>query len=87
MTFPLEKILNVDIRDYAESRGAQLSDYEMHGVFACKGDIKTFAEEVPEEAEAVVNYRFIPCGSASANGITMLDYRQVGTALIPKKEE
>ena len=87
MTIPLEKILNVDIRDYIESRGTELKDYELCGVFSQKGDIGTFAEGVPEEVEVVVNYQFIPCGSASAHGVTMLDYRQVGTALIPKKEE
>jgi len=86
MTIPLEKILNVDVRDYIESKGTQLSDYEMQGVFSQKGDIGTFAEGVPDETEVVVNYQFIPCGAASAQGITMLDYRQVGTALIPKKE-
>ena len=75
--FPLEKILTVSARDYCESVGKRLSDYEMRGVYGEQNyGIKDFANKVPTDTEIVVDHR----------PIKEHPYRIVlyGIALIPK---
>src|SRR3989344_3859633 len=79
--FPLENLLTVSARDYCESVGKKLSDYEMRGVHR-EGfsELKNFAKMVPENAEVVVDYVFI---RSSNTGNYM---NASGTALIPNEE-
>ncbi len=70
--FPLEKILTANARDYCESVGKALSEYEMRGITNVY--IDNFRRMVPREAKVVVDYRQ-----------TGRDYVS-GTALIPKQK-
>ena len=78
--FPLEKILTCSARDYVESVGKSLRDYEMVGV---QGDLllggtrDNFLNRIPNDAEVVTDYRL------AVDDITIL---YSGTALIPKKK-
>ena len=79
-TFPLEKILSVDIKDYVQSQGKGLQNYEMRGVHLIhytddndlekdnSDPIELFAKSIPIESEVVVNYQiqFNGAGSGAA---------------------
>ncbi|MBW3004430.1 hypothetical protein KY310_01190 [Candidatus Woesearchaeota archaeon] len=92
--FPLEKILNVTATEYCLSVGKKLSDYELRGVHFGSGHnyenaaaayVFDFAENIPKNAEVVVNYQM----SISKAGTSMTTESEViatGVALIPKKE-
>ncbi len=84
--FPLEKILNVNIRDYVESKGRTLEQYDLQGVHTSKARIKKFAELVPKDAEVVVNYQHQFFGAGSGSYTVYFQHYQSGIALIPKKE-
>ena len=79
--FPLEKILTVNARDYCESVGKKLSDYEMRGVHTKSfKELESFAMNVPPNTEVVVDYMSITTNYST-------EYYQLnasGTALIPK---
>lgn len=62
MTFPLEKILTISAREYAEINRKALSDYDAIGVQSignpyCGSIHEHFAKSVPANAEIVVGYR------------------------------
>ena len=92
--FPLEKILNVGVRDYCISVGKDLSDYTFFGVhsvfdkFSFIGESKPssavdlFQLKVPKNAEIVVNYRL----TGSNIGITGPVIISYGVTLIPKEK-
>lgn len=86
MMFPLEKILEVDIDKYLESVGKELKDYNIRGVIVdsvIPGSInRIFQEEVPSNAEVVVNYHRELYGSPGNSVLTGAN--AYGTALIPK---
>lgn len=91
MAIALEKILALNIRDYCERVGKQLSDYQLQGVHSSiyvtirTGDkpLTTFAEKVPDKAEVVVNYQMFNIGGGHpyCEGICFA----TGVALIPKE--
>jgi len=83
--FPLEKILTVSPRDYCESVGKKLSDYEMRGVHCLFNNrdetrqvYRAFAEKVPLIAEVIVGYTIVAAHH--------WEY-VIGTALIPRYPE
>ena len=79
------EILTSSARDYAESRGKRLSDYEMKGVQGRTFLTHCFVEllkEAPKNTEVIVDYKYQPISVAFAN--LSVDACQ-GTALIPKK--
>lgn len=82
--FPLEKILTVSARDYVESRPNYMYDYEFVGVHSnSREGIIDFAQQVPNNAEVVVDYRaFITGITGFESGFSL--YIMSGTALIPK---
>ncbi|MDO8509284.1 MAG: hypothetical protein Q7S27_06415 [Nanoarchaeota archaeon] len=93
-TFTLDKILTCTARDYVESEGKRLEDYEMRGVHFEGGFNLTesklnlyehFANEVPLGTEAVVNYS---CNVVCTTSVFTKIYSAVaqGTALIPRKK-
>jgi hypothetical protein len=61
MGYPLEKILTTSARDYVESRGKRLADYELIGVHfeLHMGNVSQFGElgVFPEDAEVVTDLR------------------------------
>ncbi|MEK6900217.1 MAG: hypothetical protein AABX05_03775 [Nanoarchaeota archaeon] len=81
--FPLERILTVSARDYCESAGKKLSDYEMIGVHGTafldcgKYSQLDFTNKIPRDTEVIVDYKFLPVGSNHTLSVS-------GTALIPK---
>jgi hypothetical protein len=89
--FPLEKVLTVSARDYVESQGKTLSDYDMVGVhFTTDYDdfeLEKFCEYVSEDAEAVVDYQ-TNITALSGEALVDLSSRAIlsGTALIPKEK-
>lgn len=72
--FPIEKVLTVSARDYVESKGKKLQDYDM--IAASGVSVPSCTSErvwkVPKGSEAVVD-----CKPKN-------DYVEIGTALIPK---
>jgi len=74
--FPEEKILTISAKEYCDSIGKQLSDYDLVGIHT-----KNIELGVPEGAEVVVCYRL---GYAATNRYTYSWY--YGTALIPKEK-
>jgi hypothetical protein len=90
MAFPLEKILTVGAKEYCESVGKTLADYEMKGVHTRAGFSsghltwldEDFSAVVPLSAEVVVEYR-ITAAIGGAN-ITYTQCYANGTALIPR---
>jgi len=85
--FPLEKILTISARDYCESVGKNLQDYEMKGVHIQSSSvgpkiIEELNEKIPKNTEVIVEYRF------SNGGYFNVKYEKYasGTALIPKKK-
>jgi hypothetical protein len=98
MSFDLEKIMNVSLIDYCDSVGKKPRDYKLVGVSAygrvgqrnIDPSIKTrFAENVPFEAEAVVNYQveFATISKRDSRDTRQVLYEANGVALIPKEEE
>jgi hypothetical protein len=91
MTIDIEKILNISDKRWFELNDKNPNDYRLEGVHALidlysglvnntKRVIITFAENVPENAENVVNYKV----KLTANPTHLFAYC-MGTALIPKK--
>jgi len=60
-------------------------EYDLVGVHSDKPAIADFAELVPNEAEAVVNYHHHFFGAGS--GAPVFLHHQMGIALIPKKRD
>lgn len=92
--FPLEKILTISAREYCESKGKNLSDYEMFGVHAQGYDIRAVSEIFCNQAgnaEVVVNYQFIRHSVPTKNTKQQETEQEImiaaGTALIPKKRK
>lgn len=85
--FPLEKILTVSARDYCESMGKRLSNYELRGVHV-QGDLlfKRFRNAVPTNAEVVVDYK-METSIAITDDLKYMSRYAFGTALIPRPEE
>src|SRR3989344_2220305 len=85
MAIELEKILTVSAEAYAASVGKDLSMYELRGVHVVEAvdsnGINLFAAQVPDGAEAVVDYRARIYGS----GVNL--YSASGTALVPLTAE
>ena len=85
--FPLEKILNMDIRDYAASYTSGLGQYKLKGIHTNKSKIDDFADLVPDGTKVVVNYKIqffgAGCGASHTPKIEFR-YFQSGIALIPK---
>lgn len=94
------KILTMSARDYCEMHRRSLSDYRAVGLhYSCPiavgfenidnlGKLLTnFANTVPDEAEAVVDFRFSSSGGGDGHRYPCFDHYASGTALIPKKEE
>lgn len=84
-------MVNVSASEYCESRGTQLSDYELRGVFMKGGYsgstiFESFRRDVPPEAEAVTNiqYRGTVTGESFFYAARRLEV-MIGTALIPKR--
>lgn len=61
--FSDKKILTVSARDYVESVGKKLSDYEMVGVHACIGGLEN---KVPDKAERVTDFTAPNCFHGTA---------------------
>ncbi|AGA33671.1 hypothetical protein TVNIR_2010 [Thioalkalivibrio nitratireducens DSM 14787] len=84
------EMVNVSASEYCESRGTRLSDYEMRGVFMKGGYsgstiFESFRRDVPVEAEAVTNIRYL--GTVTGESFFYAARRlevMIGTALIPK---
>ncbi|MDD5192027.1 MAG: hypothetical protein PHH54_01695 [Candidatus Nanoarchaeia archaeon] len=91
MAIDTGKILNMSIKDYAESKGVSLRElsntYNLVGVHCDQRDISEFASSVPDEAEIVVNYQdtFFGAGAGSDIDRYRFLHHQIGVALIPKK--
>jgi len=85
MAIELEKILTVSAEAYAASVGKDLSMYELRGVHVVEAvdsnGINLFAAQVPDGAEAVVDYR----ARISGSGVNL--YSASGTALVPLTAE
>lgn len=83
MTFPQEKILNIDANRYCDSVGKPLNDFLLHGVHisnsknTMKDPTKNLAKHVPKNAEIVVNYEVTLSGDLCIAR---------GVALIPKPQ-
>ncbi len=81
MTIPLDKILTCSARDYAESIGKKLSDYEMKRAvksISYLGDILSIDKNIaPSDTEAITDLKIINTNKE------ILFY---GTALIPKEK-
>ena len=82
MGITLEKILNIDIKDYVQSGGKTLTDYQLIGVHSHEPTVKEFAQIVPNNCEVVVNYqhRFFITGEYK----TTARHHQSGVGLVPK---
>jgi hypothetical protein len=82
----LDKILNVNARDYVESRGRTLDQYEMIGIHTSEPEVEDFIKLVPHGAEVVTNYRHVIAGvgPASMYGSKTFVHHQYGIALIPR---
>ncbi len=79
-SFPLEKILTMNARDYCDSKDKTLRDYEIVGVHGnINGDVKDFVNKIPKDTEIVVDYRSIQEHT--------FKIRLYGTALIPKAKQ
>lgn len=72
--FPREKILTISAKEYCESLGKNLSDYELVGVIGLGSRYISY-DDIPKETEIIVGY--IGVGRT---------FREAGTALIPKKK-
>ena len=72
-SFPLENILTASARDYCQSVGRELGDYEMRGIVNVSPG--TFAQRVPPNTEVVVDYMTSSQADRSYAS---------GTALIPR---
>jgi len=72
-----EKVLTASARDYFESVGKKLSDYEMKGVISLNSDFDHFLRDTPNEAEVVTDLR-----------VSLSPQFRIysGTALIPRGE-
>lgn len=103
MTFPTKKILPIKLEKYCESQGKGVHKYELHGVHLTKllgsdesvSLIELFAEEVPEDAEVVVNYDdniggaanpYVGGNSCPTHKRVICLYTAKGLALIPRKD-
>jgi hypothetical protein len=91
MAFPLEKILTVSAREYCESMGKKLKDYDMEGIhtrnsFGEEDGLTNlydaFAGKVPQSAEIVVGYTV--SAAIGGGGTTYTQCYASGTALIPR---
>ena len=89
-TFPLEKILEVDIDTYFKTRNSVIGAYDLVGVryegAPAVGITHSFANlaKIPENAEVVVNYHIMTYIRREGNSTTTLA-NAYGTALVPKK--
>ncbi len=86
-SFPIEKILTMSEKRWCKMHRKSLEDYTAVGVhvLAEGGDINSFAEKVPSDAEVVVNYVPSIGGSTGFKGYYHV-YSASGTALIPKEK-
>lgn len=92
-TFPTNKILTVSATEYVSSVGKDLSKYTMQGVHVkyfdhdmhdTLGDfIEVFAQQVPLNAEVIVNYE-TKISLGMSRSYTGYAQTASGTALIPK---
>ncbi|MBI2498879.1 hypothetical protein HYV88_01405 [Candidatus Woesearchaeota archaeon] len=96
------ELLTVYPRDYVESRGANLSDYEMIGVhgqfcgvtntdnfgYQLATELTRFKETIPTKAEVVVKLIRNLSINAYLSTVPRIQYFMIvdGTALIPKKK-
>ena len=73
--FPQEKILTISAKEYCESLGKNLSDYEVIGIRGDSSRIvaKLHYDDVPKETEVVVGY-------------TLGNSQVAGTALVLRKK-
>jgi hypothetical protein len=85
--YPVEKILRISIDKYLDSHRAdrRLRDYELKAVHCHEPTIQDFAKNVPEGAEAVVEYDHLTVGAGTGDQ-TEFFHHQTGLALILKKE-
>lgn len=76
--YPLEKILTVSVRDYCDSVGKDLKDYNLVGVHVdddlpiCEKLIQAFRTKVPLEAEVVVGFQYSLGGAGGSSGFMLL---------------
>jgi len=85
-------MVNVSAREYCEAKGTKLSDYVLRGVFMKGGYsgstiFESFRRDVPPEAEAVTNIRYL--GTVTGESFFYAARRlevMIGTALIPKHQ-
>ena len=84
--FPLDKILDIDIRDYVESKGKSLGEYDIKGVHTNEKEIEKFAELVPEGTEVVVHYKHDFRVAGAGNRFFEDFHYQSGLALILNKK-
>ena len=92
MAIKLEKILSVTAQEYVGPNVNVREQYELKGIhfseLTCnpnkiKGAVQNFAEQVPDNTEAVVSYQN---NTSAAGRVNKLYYIQItGTALVPKK--
>jgi hypothetical protein len=86
------EIINVSAREYCDSVGAKLSDYELRGVFMKGGYsgstiFESFRRDVPPDAEVVTNVRYL--GTVTGESFFYAARRLevvIGTALIPRRK-
>ena len=90
MTFPIEKILTVSASEYIKNNYHGVG-YDMSGVHVeLRPDnedrlINAFSENVPENAEVVVDYR-VSISNAVSTVSDWLFRTASGTALIPREK-
>ncbi len=84
-------MINASATEYCASQGTRLSDYELRGVFMKGGYsgstiFESFRRDVPFEAEAVTDVRYL--GTVTGESFFYAARRlevMIGTALIPRK--
>lgn len=57
MTIDKSKVLTCSARDYAESRGINLGNYDLVGMHCSSNSVEDFCREVPDNAEIVTDYQ------------------------------
>jgi hypothetical protein len=86
------EMINATASEYCASRGTQLSDYELRGVFMKGGYsgstiFESFRRDVPPEAEVVTNVKYI--GTVTGESFFYAARRLevvIGTALIRRSD-
>tara|TARA_Y100000310_G_scaffold268360_1_gene280937 strand:+ start:4069 stop:4335 length:267 start_codon:yes stop_codon:yes gene_type:complete len=88
MAINIEKILNIEIREYCDSRYKNITCYDLKGVHLRdeQGNPTNFADLVPDKAEVVVNYQHNFFGTGSRSQGSIFEHHQMGVALIPKND-